>query len=89
MFVHGVWRDGKVGREWAHLRVEVERMVHFKVTEMTITGRIPDMPRAPTWRFRSTYYVFPPPEKNHAFSELGTCSIKLLDLGALPGDLCF
>jgi glycosyltransferase involved in cell wall biosynthesis len=47
MFVHGVWRDGKVGRAWAHLRVEVERMVHFKLTEMRVTGRIPEMPQWP------------------------------------------
>ncbi|MGA8832535.1 MAG: glycosyltransferase family 2 protein [Desulfomonilaceae bacterium] len=46
MFVTGVWRDGKVGRAWAHLRVELMKMIDFKAAEMTITGRIPETPRA-------------------------------------------
>jgi glycosyltransferase involved in cell wall biosynthesis len=47
MFVEGVWRDGEVGRTWAHLRVEVMRMIDLKYKEMKRTGRIPEIPRAP------------------------------------------
>jgi len=42
-----VWRDGDVGRAWAHLRVEIMRMKEFKYKEMKRTGRIPEVPRAP------------------------------------------
>ena len=47
MFIEGVWRDGEAGRTWAHLRVEVMRMIEFKYKEMKRTGRIPEIPRAP------------------------------------------
>jgi glycosyltransferase involved in cell wall biosynthesis len=47
MIRHGVWRDGNVGRAWAHLRVEVMRMIEFKYKEMKRNGRIPEIPRAP------------------------------------------
>jgi glycosyltransferase involved in cell wall biosynthesis len=47
MFIEGVWRDGEVGKTWAHLRLEVMRMKEFKYKEMKRTGRIPDIPRAP------------------------------------------
>ena len=47
MFIEGVWRDGEVGRTWAHLRVEVMRMIEFKYKEMKRTGRIPEIPRGP------------------------------------------
>lgn len=43
----GAWRDGKIGRIWAHLRTEVYRMREFKYIEMKKTGHIPDIPRAP------------------------------------------
>ena len=47
MFREGVWRDGETGRIWAHLRVEVMRMIEFKYKEMKRNGRIPEIPRAP------------------------------------------
>jgi glycosyltransferase involved in cell wall biosynthesis len=47
MIVESVWRDGDVGRAWAHLRIEVTRMNEFKWKEMKRTGRIPESPRAP------------------------------------------
>lgn len=47
MFIEGVWRDGEVGRTWAHLRLEVMRMIEFKYKEMKRNGRIPEIPRAP------------------------------------------
>jgi glycosyltransferase involved in cell wall biosynthesis len=47
MIRHGVWRDGEVGRTWAHFRVEVMRMIHLKYKEMKRNGRIPEIPRAP------------------------------------------
>lgn len=43
----GAWRDGKIGRVWAHLRTEVYRMREFKYMQMKRTGNIPDVPRAP------------------------------------------
>ncbi len=42
-----VWRDGDVGRAWAHLRVEIMLMIEFKYEEMKRTGRIPEVPRVP------------------------------------------
>lgn len=47
MFFTGVWRDGKEGRAWAHLRIEVVRMRDLKATEMCTTARIPEIPVAP------------------------------------------
>jgi hypothetical protein len=47
MIVESVWRDGDVGRAWAHLRVEVMRMIEFKYKEMKRTGKIPQIPIAP------------------------------------------
>jgi len=47
MIVESVWRDGDVGRAWAHLRVEVTRMKELKVKEMKRMGSIPDIPNAP------------------------------------------
>ena len=47
MFVKGAWRDGKVGRVWAHLRVEFMRLIEFKVAEIRHTGRIPKVPQWP------------------------------------------
>ena len=47
MVSESVWRDGEVGRNWTHLRVEIMRMRELKYKEMKITGRIPDIPRAP------------------------------------------
>jgi glycosyltransferase involved in cell wall biosynthesis len=47
MIRHGVWRDGNVGRAWAHLRVEVMRMIELKYKEMKRTGTIPEIPTAP------------------------------------------
>lgn len=43
----GAWRDGKRGWCWAHLRSEVYRMWELKAMEMKITGRIPEIPKAP------------------------------------------
>lgn len=42
----GAWRDGREGRAWAHLRVEIMRMRELKALEMAATGRIPELPRA-------------------------------------------
>lgn len=47
MFIEGIWRDGEAGRTWAHLRVEVMRMIDLKYKEMKRSGRIPEIPRAP------------------------------------------
>jgi hypothetical protein len=47
MFIEGAWRDGEAGRTWAHLRVEVMRMIDLKYKEMKRTGQIPEIPRAP------------------------------------------
>jgi glycosyltransferase involved in cell wall biosynthesis len=47
MFIEGVWRDGQAGRTWAHLRVEVMRMIDLKYKEMKRSRRIPEIPRAP------------------------------------------
>ncbi len=47
MIRHGVWPDGNAGRAWAHLRVEVMRMIDLKYKEMKRNGRIPEIPRAP------------------------------------------
>lgn len=41
------WRDGVVGRTWAHLRLEVTRMREFKYKEMKRNWRILKIPRAP------------------------------------------
>jgi len=43
----GAWRDGKRGWCWAHLRSEVYRIWELKAMEMKITGRIPEIPKAP------------------------------------------
>jgi glycosyltransferase involved in cell wall biosynthesis len=47
MLFMGVWRDGEVGRAWAHMRVEIMRIREFKVKEMNWTGRISVVPQAP------------------------------------------
>ena len=47
----GAWRDGRIGRVWAHLRTEVYRMREFKYIEMKRPGHIPDIPKAPHGSF--------------------------------------
>ncbi len=44
-FVLGAWRAGRVGFTWAHLRVEVHRMIEFKLNEMRILGREYEIPK--------------------------------------------
>jgi glycosyltransferase involved in cell wall biosynthesis len=46
LFKEGAWRDGDTGRAWAHLRVEVMRMIEFKVEEMRRSGKVQEIPRA-------------------------------------------
>jgi len=43
----GAWRAGKTGRIWAKLRVEVHRMIEYKLAEMRESGRgyAPPKPR--------------------------------------------
>lgn len=38
VFRHGVWRDGREGLAWAHLRTELYRQWEFKMIEMRNTG---------------------------------------------------
>lgn len=47
LFGRGAWRDGSVGFGWARLRVEVMRLIDLKVKEMQLTGKIPEVPKAP------------------------------------------
>jgi len=47
VLVKGVWRDGSRGLAWANLRIQARRMRELKAKEMKITGRIPEMPKAP------------------------------------------
>jgi len=47
MFIRGAWRDGRIGLIWARLRVESRRMREFKLKEIQMTGRIPEMPKEP------------------------------------------
>ena len=51
LFGRGSWRDGLVGLAWARLRVEVWRMRELKAKEMKITGKIPEVPKAPMGDF--------------------------------------
>ena len=44
--VRGAIWDGSVGRAWLHLRIECMRAIEYKVNEMRMTGRIPEIPRA-------------------------------------------
>ena len=39
----GAWRAGRVGRIWAHLRVEVYRMWEYKFLEMSQSGELIDV----------------------------------------------
>lgn len=45
-FLRGAWFDGRLGLEWARLRVEFTRMIELKAKEMQTTGRIPEIPKA-------------------------------------------
>ncbi len=47
LFGRGAWRDGRVGWDWARLRVESRRLRELKVKEIEMTGRIPELPKAP------------------------------------------
>ena len=51
MMIRGAWRDGVAGTHWTRLRVEVLRMIELKAQEMLRTGRIPEVPRAPSGGF--------------------------------------
>lgn len=39
--LQGAWRSGRVGYIWAHLRVEVMRMIEYKRVEIELTGNLP------------------------------------------------
>lgn len=39
--------DGRAGLEWSRLRVQIRRWREIKAVEMRMTGRIPDVPKAP------------------------------------------
>jgi hypothetical protein len=47
VFFRGAWRSGRTGLTWARMRVEARRMRELKSREIAITGRIPEIPRAP------------------------------------------
>ncbi len=47
VFFHGAIRDGMLGLQWARLSVEVMRAIELKAEEMKLTGRIPELPKAP------------------------------------------
>ena len=47
LIVRGAWRDGKNGLRWTRLRINARRMRELKAEEMKITGRIPQVPKAP------------------------------------------
>ncbi len=47
VLVRGAWASGTTGLSWAHLRVEVMRMIELKTLEMRTTGVVPEMPRSP------------------------------------------
>lgn len=51
MFVRGAWRDGMTGLTWARLRIESRRMRELKAKEISITGHVPEIPRAPRGDF--------------------------------------
>jgi glycosyltransferase involved in cell wall biosynthesis len=42
----GLWRDGRLGSSWAHLRSEVMRNRELKAREMELTGEIAKIPKA-------------------------------------------
>ncbi|KKL28560.1 hypothetical protein LCGC14_2373950, partial [marine sediment metagenome] len=48
LFVRGAWRDGKNGLRWTRLRINARRMRELKAEEMKTTGRIPEVPIAPS-----------------------------------------
>lgn len=58
-FVRGAIWDGSVGRAWIHLRVECMRAIEYKVKEMEITGRIPQMPKGQRGSFDSRVLASP------------------------------
>jgi len=47
MFVRGAIWDGRAGLAWAHLRVELSKIIALKIKEMRIIGRTPRLPKAP------------------------------------------
>ncbi len=47
LLAQGAWRAGWRGHVWAHLRVEVYRMIDLKLLEMQQAGRSYDIPRTP------------------------------------------
>lgn len=46
VLLRGAWRSGRTGLAWARLRVEARRMRELKTREISITGRIPPIPKA-------------------------------------------
>lgn len=51
LFIRGAWRDDIRGLTWTRLRVNARRMRELKVKEMQITGRVPEIPKAPRGDF--------------------------------------
>lgn len=47
MFVRGAWLDGMTGIEWARQRINVRKLCDLKIRQMHMTGKIPDVPKAP------------------------------------------
>lgn len=47
----GLWRDGKVGFAWAHLRSEVMRTRELKAQEMKWSCNVTEIPKAPHGNF--------------------------------------
>jgi hypothetical protein len=45
IFIRSAWKDGYVGLCWARLRIESRRIREFKLKEIKISGRLPEMPK--------------------------------------------
>jgi len=58
-FVRGAWRDGIRGLTWVRFAVDGRRMRELKAKEMQITGRIPEIPRAPRGDYDRRVLVSP------------------------------
>ena len=47
MFIRGAWRDGRHGMIYTKMCIETRRMRELKYKELKLTGRIPQIPKAP------------------------------------------
>lgn len=51
LFLHGVWRNGRVGLDWVRSRIMVERLVEIKIHEIERTGVVPELPKGKTGEY--------------------------------------